>query len=100
MSYVLAIPDSFATAAEDLVLTGSAIDAANATAAISTTSLLPAGVDEVSTRIAALFAEHGVQFQAVSAQAAQFHEQFVRNLAANAHALQVDIDIGRVERDT
>ena len=93
VAYVLATPDSFVTAAEDLALTGSAISAANETAANSTAWLLPAGVDEVSTRIAALFAEHGAQFQAVSAQAAQFHEQFVRNLAANANAyLATEID--------
>jgi hypothetical protein len=86
VSFVVATPDSFATAAEDLAATGSAISAANAAAAKSTTSLLTAGADEVSTSIAALFAAHGSQFQAVSAQAAQFHERFVLNLAANANA--------------
>ncbi len=65
---------------------GSAINGANAAAVNSTTSLPAAGLDEVSTRISALFAEHGLQFQAVSAQAAQFHESFVLKLAATANA--------------
>jgi hypothetical protein len=86
MSYVLATPDLLATAAADLASTGSAVGGANAAAANWTTSLLPAGADEVSTRIAALFAEYGAQFQAVGAHAAHFPEQFARTLAANANA--------------
>ncbi len=65
---------------------GSAVGAANAAAANSTMSLLAAGADEVSTRIAALFGAHASEYQAVSSQAAQFNEQFVLGLAANANA--------------
>jgi PE-PPE domain-containing protein/PE family protein len=86
VSYVVATLDSFASAAGDLAAVGSAINAANAAAANPTTSLPAAALDEVSTRISALFAEHGLLFQAASAQAAQFHESFVRNLAATTDA--------------
>ena len=82
----MATLDSFATAAADLAATGSAISAANAAAANPTTSLLSAGLDEVSTRIAALFAQHGLQFRAAGSQAAQLHERFVLGLAASANA--------------
>jgi PE-PPE domain/PE family len=86
VSYVVATPDFLATAAQDLAAMGSAVSAANAAAANSTTSLLAAGADEVSTRIAALFGAHALEYQAVSSQAAQFNERFVLGLTANANA--------------
>jgi hypothetical protein len=84
VSYVLATPELLSTTAGDLAGIGSAVNAANAAAANSTTSLLAAGADEVSTCIAGLFGAHGLAFQAVTAQAAQLHERFVLTLAANA----------------
>jgi hypothetical protein len=86
VSYVLATPELLSTAAGELAGIGSAVNAANAAAANSTTSLLGAGADEVSTCIAGLFGAHGLAFQAVTAQAAQLHERFVLTLAANAKA--------------
>ncbi|WP_318580726.1 PE family protein [Mycobacterium liflandii] len=64
---------------------GSAVSTATAAAARSTTLLLAAGADEVSTHIAALFSTHGLQYQLASAQAAEFHERFVLTLAADAN---------------
>ncbi|OBI11238.1 hypothetical protein A5712_09670 [Mycobacterium sp. E2327] len=84
MSYVLAAPEWLSAAAEDLAGIGSAVDAANAAAASSTTSLLAAGADEVSRSIAGLFGAHGQAFHAMTAQAAQLHEKFVLTLQANA----------------
>lgn len=84
MSYLLATPELLSTAAADLDGIRAAVNAANAGAANSTTSLLAAGADEVSTCIAGLFGAHGLAFQAVTAQAAQLHERFVRTLSANA----------------
>ena len=84
MSYVLATPEWLSTAADDLAGIGSAVTAANAAAATSTTSLLAAGADEVSTCIAGLFGAHGLEFQAVTAQAAQLQERFALTLAASA----------------
>lgn len=86
MSYVLATPDAFAAAVEDLAGIGSAVSAATAAAATSTTSLPAAAADEVSTRIAAVLGAHGVEYQALTAQAAQWHERLVLTLAANADA--------------
>lgn len=85
MSYVVATADLLTAAAGEMAAVGSAISAANAAAATSTTSLLAAAADEVSTGIAALFGAHGLEFQAVHGQVVQFHEQFVRNLAATAN---------------
>jgi PE family len=86
VSYVVAAPDVLASAAGDLAAIGSAVSAANATAATATTSLLTAAADEVSQRIAALFGVHGQQYQAASVQVAQFGERAVLELAANANA--------------
>lgn len=85
MSYVVAAPDFLSTAAEDLAAMGSAVSTATAAAARSTSLLLAAGADEVSTHIAALFSTHGLQYQLASAQAAEFHERFVLTLAADAN---------------
>ncbi|WP_068187712.1 PE-PPE domain-containing protein [Mycobacterium sp. UM_CSW] len=84
MSYVLATPEWLSAAAEDLAGIGSAVDAANTAAANSTTSLLAAGADEVSTSIAGLFGAHGLAFHEITAQATQLHEKFVLTLQANA----------------
>ncbi len=40
--------------------------------------MLAAGADEVSAAIAGLFTSHAQAYQALSAQAAQFHQQFVQ----------------------
>ncbi|MGO9508774.1 MAG: PE family protein, partial [Mycobacterium sp.] len=83
MAYVVVGPERVG-AAGDLVRLGSVIDAANAAARVSTTQLLVAGGDEVSAAIAALLGEHAREYQAVSAQASAFHDQFVQALAAGA----------------
>jgi PE family len=59
---------------------GSAMSAANAAAAGPTTAVLAAAEDEVSAAVASLFSGHGQAFQALSAQAAAFHAQFVEAL--------------------
>lgn len=86
MSYVVAAPDFLLTAAGDLAAMGSRVNAAGAAAAHSTTSVLAAAEDEVSTALAALFGAYGREYQAVTAQAAQFHERFMLGLAATANA--------------
>lgn len=86
MSYVVAAPDFLLTAAQDLAAMGSAVQAASAGAARSTTSVLAAATDDVSTAMAALFGAYGQEYQAVTKQAAQFHERFVDGLAANVNA--------------
>ncbi|WP_373201919.1 PE family protein, partial [Mycobacterium marinum] len=78
---------------------GSSVGAANTAAVGATTGVMAAADDEVSVAIAALFSGHGQAYQAISAQAAAFHDQFLRALtgaggayaaaeAANASPLQ------------
>ena len=82
MSFVIAAPESVASAASDLSGLGSALRAANFAAAPATTSVLAAAQDEVSAAIAALFGAHGAQYQALSAQVAAFHDEFVQALSS------------------
>src|SRR6516165_10616575 len=84
MSFVIAAPEFVTAAASDLASLGSTISSANAAAATPTTGVLAAAEDEVSAAIAALFSAHGQGFQALSAQAAAFHDQFVQTLTAGA----------------
>jgi hypothetical protein len=86
MSFVIAAPETVSWAASDLARIGSMIDAAHASAAASTTAVLPAAADEVSAAAAALFSGHAQGFQALGAQAATFHAQFVQLMTAGAGA--------------
>src|SRR6516164_4792378 len=88
MSFVAAAPEIMTSAAKDLADIGSALTAANRAAVTQTTGILSAAEDEVSAAIAALFSAHGQGFQALSAQAATFHDEFVQalNSAGSAYA--------------
>jgi hypothetical protein len=81
MSFVIAVPDMVASAASNLTSLGSMISEANAAAAGPTTGVVAAAGDEVSAGIASLFSSQARDFQALSAQAAAFHAQFVQALA-------------------
>ena len=84
MSSLIAAPELITTAATDLANVGSTLNAAHAAAATQTTGVLAAAEDEVSAAIAAVFSAHGQGFQALGAQAAAFHDQFVQALTAGA----------------
>ena len=84
MAFVFAAPELMVNAAGSLTNIGSAVTAANSAAAASTTGILAAGTDEVSGAITALFSAYGHEYQSISAQAASFHDQFVKTLAAGA----------------
>src|SRR5258708_6391217 len=86
MSFVIAVPDLLGTATTDLANIGSTLGQANGAAAAQTTGVLAAAPDEVSAAIAALFSTHGQSYQALSTQAATFHQQFVQALSAGAGA--------------
>jgi PE family len=99
MDFVIAAPAYVQAAAADLANIGSTISAANAAVATPTTAIMAAGADTVSMELAALFGVHGQMYQALSAQAALFHNQFVQLMnaggaqyalaeAANASPLQ------------
>ena len=86
MSYLMAAPEFLVSAASDLEGIRSALGAANLVAAAPTGGVLAAGVDEVSAAIASLFAGHAQAYQTLSAQAATFHQQFVRAMTAAANS--------------
>src|ERR1700761_7629093 len=85
-SFLTAAPEALAGASADLSGIESAIRAANAAAAGSTTDLLSAAGDEVSEAIAKLFGTFGQEYQALGAQATQFHARFAQTLAGGADA--------------
>ncbi|WP_139828823.1 PE family protein, partial [Mycobacterium riyadhense] len=86
MSFMITTPEMVSIAATDLERLGATINAANTAAALPTTNVLAAGADEVSAAIAASFGAHAQAYQALSAQAATFHTQFVQALNAGAGA--------------
>nr|WP_232341725.1 PE family protein [Mycobacterium kansasii] len=86
MSFVVTNTDMVSGAAGNLARIGSAISEANSAAVAQTTAFAAAGADEVSAAIAAFFQQHGLNYQALSAQAAAFHNQFVQNLFGGAQA--------------
>ncbi|MGZ4583583.1 MAG: PE family protein [Mycobacterium sp.] len=86
MSFLLAAPEALVTAASDLAGIGSAIDTAGVAAAAPTTAVLAAADDEISAQVAALFSEHGLGYQQLSAQVSAFHERFVQTLTAGANS--------------
>ncbi len=86
MSFVIATPDLVESAAANLAGIRSSLAEAAATAAGPTTGIATAAQDEVSIAIASMFGNFGQQFQAVSAQAQSFHQQFVSLMNAGAGA--------------
>ena len=86
MSYLVAAPEFLASAATDLSNIGSRLSEASAAVVAPTTGVLAPAEDEVSAAIAAMFSAHGQGFQALSAQAAAFHDQFVQTLTAGARS--------------
>lgn len=86
MSFLDVAPDMVASAAQDLAGIRSALGDMTAAAAGPTTAVAAAGQDEVSAAISALFGGFGQDFQVLSVQAQEFHEQFVALLNAGAEA--------------
>ena len=86
MSFVTTQPEMLSTAAGDLASIGSAFTVQNAAVAAPTTGVVPAAADEVSALTAAQFAAHAQLYQAVAAQAAAIHEQFVNTLATSSRS--------------
>lgn len=82
------VPQEVILAAGDLAGIGSTISAANNAAAPPTTVLTPAAADEVSAQLAAVFGDYARQFQALSARAEQFHDQFVNTLRAAGYTYE------------
>lgn len=77
-------PQVLAAAANDLSAIASTMNGANAAAAAPTTDLTAAGADPVSAYLAALFNYHAHNYQAIGAQAATFHEEFIQLMRTGA----------------
>src|ERR1700757_1200203 len=73
-----------ADAATDLANIGSMIGSANSAVAAATTGVLPPPPEGFSAQTPALFSSHAAGYQKLSAQAAAFHEQFVKALTSGA----------------
>lgn len=77
MSFVILAPETASSAAWDLSNLRWSISGANAAAMSPTTGAVAAAEDEVSVAIAALFSTYAQDYQALSAQAMAFHDQFM-----------------------
>lgn len=86
MSFVIAGADRIAAATAGVSSIGASVTRANVAAVLPTAELLVAANDEVSAAIASLFSGHAQAYQAASAQAATFHEQFVQALSSASGA--------------
>jgi hypothetical protein len=86
MTYVFAQPQMMTSAVADVAGIGSALSAANASAAGWTTGLQAAAADEVSAATANLFSAYAQEYQAVVKQAGTFHDEFAQAMAAAATA--------------
>ncbi|KQH79756.1 hypothetical protein AO501_13610 [Mycobacterium gordonae] len=82
MSFITVVPDVVAASALRLSGVSAGLIDANAVAAVATTDVLAAGVDEVSAAIAALFSSHGHQYQLLNAQADAWNARFMQTLSA------------------
>ena len=106
MSFVVTAPEILQSAATDVAGIGSSLRAANAAAAAPTTAVLTAAGDEVSAAITSVFSSYAREFQALSAQAAAFHDQFVQTLNSGAlsyastEAANVSPMLGQFDRAT
>ncbi|GAB7142120.1 PE family protein [Mycobacterium riyadhense] len=98
MSFVVTTPEIVAAAAENLAGIGTTLAKATASAAGPTTEVAAAAADEVSIAISQLFGTYAQEFQAVSAQAATFQDQFVRLLTGGA-AAYLNTEIANVEQN-
>lgn len=84
MSLLVVAPEWLTSAAAELQSIESALNAANAAAAVPTTGLAAAAADEVSTAVATLFAGLGQEYQAISTQLSAFQQQFALTLNSSA----------------
>nr|WP_144209008.1 PE domain-containing protein [Mycobacterium tilburgii] len=93
MTFVVTDPEAIGTAAKELKQVGSTLEATNAAAATSTTGVQPPATNSVSARTAARLVAQAKQYQAVSAQAKLFHDQFVNTLVI-AKDSYTDTEVG------
>ena len=81
-------------AAADVDSIGTSLEEATLAALTPTSTMLPAGADEISTAIAALFNSHATEFQQIAALAQRFHARFGQLLGHAADAYQCTEQLG------
>lgn len=84
MSLLNIAPDVVSAAGGNLANLGATLRSATAAAAGQTTAIAAPAADEVSSAVTALFGARGQEFQALSARAAAFHDEFVNLLNGGA----------------
>lgn len=84
MSLLNVVPDIVTSSAQNLQEVGTALRTATAAATAPTTAIAAPAADEVSAAITALFGAHAQEFQALSANAAAFHDRFSSLLGGGA----------------
>jgi hypothetical protein len=87
------IPQELASAAQDVANIGTTLEEANTAAALATSTILPAGADEISAAITPLFNNHSISYQALAAQGQAFHQRFTQLLGA-ARAFYTEAEQG------
>ncbi len=85
-SHLNAEQGALSAASADVSGIDEAIRDATSAAAESTTSIVPAGADEVSAAITRLFGTYGREFQSLTAQSAAFRARFMQSLSAGEAA--------------
>jgi PE family len=98
VSFVVAEPETLTAVAGDLAGIGSTLQQATTAAAAPTTGVATAAADEVSIAVSQLFGNYGREFQALSAQAAEFHAEFVSLLNGGA-AAYLSAEIANAEQN-
>ncbi|OBI40471.1 PE-PPE domain-containing protein [Mycobacterium sp. E796] len=80
MVRVQVVPEGLASAAQDVGKIGAALEEANAIAALRTSSILPAGADEVSAAVTPLFINQSRIYRELAAEGQVFEQRFMQLL--------------------
>jgi PE family len=97
MSVLRVVPEFLEVAATDVAQIGSTLNVAHVAAAASTTGVAAPAIDEVSQAITSVLVTQAHDFQAVSAEAASYHDQFV-NLLKGSAAKYVSAEAANAEQ--
>lgn len=84
MTFVTTEPEAMVASAGELTGIGGVMAGAHAAAAAPTTTVLPAGLEEVSALMAMVFNTHGAMHQAVAAEGMAVHATHVATLETSA----------------
>lgn len=96
MTFVTTEPEAMLASSGELTGIGAAMAGAHGAAAAPTTTVLPAGLDEVSALTALVFNTHGAAHQADAAEGMAVHAAHVATLeiSADSYAVIEAINLG------